>query len=194
MSASTVIQKIEEKAAAQCTEIQKDGAQKAAEIREKIAADTAKRLADLQAQTDMRAELILRAAAQQAASDNKIAVLNHKDALLKDARKAAKEQMLSLPDNERRALLEKWITENCDGYATELHFSEHDAQLFVSSKKDFGKNVTIGSIDKEIDGGLILSTAQYDIDLSFDAVLDMIFEQHEAQFAKCLFSENEGSV
>ena len=93
MSASTVIQKIEEKAAAQCAEIARDGEQKAAEIREKIAADTDKRIADLQAQTAVRAELILRAAAQQAASDNKIAVLNHKAALLKDAREAAKAQM-----------------------------------------------------------------------------------------------------
>ncbi|MGN0519420.1 MAG: V-type ATP synthase subunit E [Candidatus Fimenecus sp.] len=194
MSASTVIQKIEEKAAAQCAEIARDGEQKAAAVRDQIHTDTDKRIADLQAQTDMRADLIMRAAAQQAASDNKIVVLNHKDALLKDARKAAKAQMLALPDNERRALLEKWIAENCDGYATELHFSERDAQLFVASKKDFGKNVTIGSIDKEIDGGLVLSTEQYDIDLSFDAVLDMIFEQHEAQFANCLFSENEGSV
>lgn len=194
MSASTVIQKIEEKSAAQCAEIREDGAQKAAKIRAKIKADADKRLADLQAQTDLRAELILRAAAQQAASDNKIAVLNHKAALLKAARQAAKAQMLSFPDNERRALLEKWISENLDGTETELHFSERDAQLFVASKKDFGKNVTMGSIAKNIDGGVILSTAQYDIDLSFDAVLDMVFEQHEAQFAKCLFPENEGSV
>lgn len=194
MSASTVIEKIHEKAAAQCAEIQADGAQKAAEIRAKIKADADRRLADLQAQTDLRAELILRAAAQQAASDNKIAVLNHKAALLKDARKAAKEQILSCPDNERRALLEKWITENLDGTVTELHFSERDAQLFVASKKDFGKNVTIGSIAKNIDGGVILSTAQYDIDLSFDAVLDLIFEQHESEFASCLFAVNEGSV
>lgn len=194
MSASTVIEKIHEKTAAQCAEIQQDGAQKAAEIRAKIKADADRRLADLQAQTALRAELILRAAAQQAASDNKIAVLNHKAALLKDARKAAKEQMLSCPDNERRALLEKWITENLDDTVTELHFSERDAQLFVASKKDFGKNVTIGSIAKNIDGGVILSTAQYDIDLSFDAVLDMIFEQHESEFASCLFSVNEGSV
>lgn len=136
MSASTVIEKIHEKATAQCAEIQQDGAQKAAEIRAKIKADADRRLADLQAQTDLRAELILRAAAQQAASDNKIAVLNHKAALLKDARKAAKEQMLSCPDNERRALLEKWITENLDGTVTELHFSERDAQLFVASKKE----------------------------------------------------------
>lgn len=194
MSASTVIEKIHEKPAAQCAEIQADGAQKAAEIRAKIKADADRRLADLQAQTDLRAELILRAAAQQAASDNKIAVLNHKAALLKDARKAAKEQMLSCPDNERRALLEKWITENLDDTVTELHFSERDAQLFVASKKDFGKNVTIGSIAKNTDGGVILSTAQYDIDLSFDAVLDMIFEQHESEFASCLFAVNEGSV
>lgn len=194
MSANTVIQKIEEKAAAQCAEMQRDGEQKAAAIREKIHADTEKRLADLQVQTDLRAEMILRAAAQQAASDNKIAVLNHKDKLLKEARQAAKSAMQALPENERRALLEKWITENYDGGTAELHFSERDAQLFVASKKDFGKNVTLGSIAKDIDGGLILSTEQYDIDLSFDAVLDMIFEQHAAQFSKILFSENEGSV
>lgn len=194
MSASTVIQKIEEKAAAQCAEIQEDGAKSAAAVREKIQADLERRIADLDAQTALRAELILRAAAQQAASDNKIAVLNHKAALLKDAYTAAKEKMLSLPDNERRALLEKWITANCNDAATELHFSERDAQLFVASKKDFGKNVTIGSLAKDIDGGVILSTAQYDIDLSFDAILDMIFEAHEAEFASCLFAVNEGSV
>lgn len=194
MSASTVIQKIEEKAAAQCAEIEREGAQKAAEIREQIAEDAKKRLADLQSQTDLRAQMILRAAAQQAESDNKIAVLNHKNKLLKDARNAAKAQMCLLPDNERRALLEKWIAENADGSDAELHFSERDAQLFVASKKDFGKNMTIASIAKEIDGGLILSTEQYDIDLSFDAVLDMIFEQHAASFSARLFAADEGSV
>ena len=53
---------------------------------------------------------------------------------------------------------------------------------------------TQASIEKDIDGGLILSTEEYDIDLSFDAVLDMIFEQHESRFAESLFQTNEGSV
>ena len=184
MSANTVIQKIEEKAAAQCAQIEQDGKARAEEVQKSIAAETDKRIADLQAQTEIRRELLLRAAAQQAASDNKIAVLNHKHELLQQARAAAKVQMQNLSDSERRALLEKWISANIGDGATELRFSERDAQLFVASKKDFGKNVTLGSIEKDIDGGLILSTEEYDIDLSFDAVLDMIFEQHESRFAR----------
>lgn len=194
MSANTVIQKIEEKAAAQRTQIEQDGKARAEEMQKSIAAETDKRIADLQAQTEIRRELLLRAAAQQAASDNKIAVLNHKHELLQQARTAAKVQMQNLSDNKRRALLEKWISANIGDGATELRFSERDAQLFVASKKDFGKNVTLGSIEKDIDGGLILSTEEYDIDLSFDAILDMIFEQHESQFAESLFQTNEGSV
>lgn len=194
MSANTVIQKIEEKAAAQRTQIEQDGKARAEEVQKSIAAETDKRIADLQAQTEIRRELLLRAAAQQAASDNKIAVLNHKHELLQQARTAAKVQMQNLSDNKRRALLEKWISANIGDGATELRFSERDAQLFVASKKDFGKNVTLGSIEKDIDGGLILSTEEYDIDLSFDAILDMIFEQHESQFAESLFQTNEGSV
>lgn len=194
MSANTVIQKIEEKAAAQRTQIEQDGKARAEEVQKSIAAETDKRIADLQAQTEIRRELLLRAAAQQAASDNKIAVLNHKHELLQQARAAAKVQMQNLSDSERRALLEKWISANIGDGATELRFSERDAQLFVASKKDFGKNVTLGSIEKDIDGGLILSTEEYDIDLSFDAILDMIFEQHESQFAESLFQTNEGSV
>lgn len=194
MSANTVIQKIEEKAAAQCAQIEQDGKARAEEVQKSIAAETDKRIADLQAQTEIRRELLLRAAAQQAASDNKIAVLNHKHELLQQARAAAKVQIQNLSDSERRALLEKWISANIGDGATELRFSERDAQLFVASKKDFGKNVTLGSIEKDIDGGLILSTEEYDIDLSFDAVLDMIFEQHESRFAESLFQTNEGSV
>jgi len=194
MSANTVIQKIAEKAAAQCAQIEQDGKARAEAIQQEISAETDKRIADLQAQTEVRRELLLRAAAQQASSDNKIALLNHKHELLQQARAKAKAQMQNLSDNERRALLEKWIAANIGDGETELRFSARDAQLFVASKKDFGKNVTLGSIEKDIDGGLILSTAQYDIDLSFDAILDMIFEEHESRFAESLFQTNEGSV
>lgn len=194
MSANTVIQKIEEKAETQCEQLRADAAKKAEQLRADAEKACQMRVEQLQAQTDARIQLLHRAVAQQAVSENKIAVLNHKYRLLGETRAAAKASILALPDTKRRALLEGWIRSALSDAPTELHFSEHDAQLFVASKTEFGKHVVFGSIAKSIDGGVILSTAQYDMDLSFDAVLDAIFDAHKSEFAALLFEKNEGSV
>ena len=39
-----------------------------------------------------------------------------------------------------------------------------------------------------IDGGFLLCGETYDMDLSLDALLSDIFEQHEKQIADCLFA------
>ncbi len=191
MSANTVIQKIEEKADAQCAEILENGKARANELRQSAMSAAETRAADIREAAKAQSELLLRAAAQQAALDNKIDVLNHKHRLLDEARSAAKSALAALPDTERMALLEKYILESIGDGAATLQFSEQDAKLFIANKRDLGKNVKIGSIEPEMDGGVLVCTAQYDVDLSYDSLLDSIFEQHEKEIADCLFSDNE---
>ncbi len=176
MSANTVIQKIEEKANAACAEILKNGEARAEDIEKSAKA---------------QADLLLRAAAQQAALDNKIDILNHKHKLLSEVREAAKHALSALPDETRMAFLEKYIRENIGEGTVTLQFSEQDAKLFVAYKKDLGKNVKIGNIETEIDGGVLVCTESYDVDLSYDALLDSVFEQHEKEIADCLFAKKE---
>ncbi len=191
MSANTVIRKIEEKANAACAEILKNGEARAAEMRQTILAAAEARAEDIEKSAKAQADLLLRAAAQQAALDNKIDILNHKHKLLSEVREAAKHALSALPDETRMAFLEKYIRENIGEGTVTLQFSEQDAKLFVAYKKDLGKNVKIGNIETEIDGGVLVCTESYDVDLSYDALLDSVFEQHEKEIADCLFAKKE---
>lgn len=191
MSANTVIQKIEEKANEACAEILKNGETRAAEARRTILAAAEMRAAEIESSAKAQADLLLRATAQQAALDNKIDILNHKHKLLSEVREAAKKALSSQLDETRMEFLEKYIRANIGEGTATLQFSEQDAKLFVAHKKDLGKNVKIGNIETEMDGGVLVCTENYDVDLSYDALLNSVFEQHEKEIADCLFAENE---
>lgn len=209
MSANTVIQKIQEKAQAQCDEILENGKQKADAAREAILKDGKAKADDILEKAREDAAMLLRAGAQQASLDSKIDCLNYKHELLQKAKSEAKTKLLSYGAAEFCALAIKLSKENIRGEKMRLQVPKADKYTSSSFYKEAtGKDGTLlaameqAAIDAQgapltltldknaapIDGGFLLCGETYDMDLSLDALLSDIFEQHEKQIADCLFA------
>lgn len=209
MSANTVIQKIQEKAQAQCDEILENGKQKADAAREAILKDGKAKADGILEKAREDAAMLLRAGAQQASLDSKIDCLNHKHELLQKAKSEAKAALLSYGAAEFCALAIKLSKENIRGEKMRLQVPKADKYTSSSFYKEAtGKDgtllaameqaasdaqgapltLTLGENDAPIDGGFLLCGETYDMDLSLDALLSDIFEQHEKQIADCLFA------
>ena len=209
MSANTVIQKIQEKAQAQCDEILENGKQKADAAREAILKDGKAKADGILEKAREDAAMLLRAGAQQASLDSKIDCLNHKHELLQKAKSEAKEALLSYGAAQFCALSLKLAKENIRGEKMRLQVPNADKYTSAAFYKEAtGKDgtllaameqaaveaqgapltLTLDENDAPIDGGFLLCGETYDMDLSFDALLSDIFEQHEKQIADCLFA------
>lgn len=209
MSANTVIQKIQEKAQAQCDEILENGKQKADAAREAILKDGKAKADGILEKAREDAAMLLRAGAQQASLDSKIDCLNYKHELLQKAKSEAKTKLLSYGAAEFCALAIKLSKENIRGEKMRLQVPKADKYTSSSFYKEAtGKDGTLLAameqaasdaqgapltltLDKNaapIDGGFLLCGETYDMDLSLDALLSDIFEQHEKQIADCLFA------
>lgn len=209
MSANTVIQKIQEKAQAQCDEILENGKQKADAAREAILKDGKAKADGILEKAREDAAMLLRAGAQQASLDSKIDCLNHKHELLQKAKSEAKTKLLSYGAAQFCALAIKLSKENIRGEKMRLQVPKADKYTSSSFYKEAtGKDGTLLAameqaasdaqgapltltLDKNaapIDGGFLLCGETYDMDLSLDALLSDIFEQHEKQIADCLFA------
>lgn len=209
MSANTVIQKIQEKAQAQCDEILENGKQKADAAREAILKDGKAKADGILEKAREDAAMLLRAGAQQASLDSKIVCLNHKHELLQKAKSEAKAALLSYGAAEFCALTIKLSKENIRGEKMRLQVPKADKYTSAAFYKEAtGKDgtllsameqaasdaqgapltLTLDENDAPIDGGFLLCGETYDMDLSLDALLSDIFEQHEKQIADCLFA------
>lgn len=209
MSANTVIQKIQEKAQAQCDEILENGKQKADAAREAILKDGKAKADGILEKAREDAAMLLRAGAQQASLDSKIDCLNYKHELLQKAKSEAKTKLLSYGAAQFCALALKLAQENIRGEKMRLQVPKADKYTSSSFYKEAtGKDgtllaameqaasdaqgapltLTLGENDAPIDGGFLLCGETYDMDLSLDALLSDIFEQHEKQIADCLFA------
>ena len=194
MSANTVIQKIEEKANAQAKEILENGKQRAEQQKQEIL-DAAKARADaIRKQAEKDSEQLLRAGRQQASLDNKIAWLNHKHALLKEARKGAETALRALPQSELLSLYKPLLTEyvtkegatiRCNAAGLASGAEALLASVFAGTDAVW----TLSQTPADISGGFLVSTPQYDVDLSFDALLSELFEEHEKEIADVLFAD-----
>lgn len=209
MSANTVIQKIQEKAQAQCDEILENGKQKADAAREAILKDGKAKADGILEKAREDAAMLLRAGAQQASLDSKIDCLNHKHELLQKAKSEAKAALLSYGAAEFCALALKLAKENIRGEKMRLQVPKADKYTSSSFYKEAtGKDGTLLAAMEQaasdaqgapltltldenaapIDGGFLLCGETYDMDLSLDALLSDIFEQHEKQIADRLFA------
>lgn len=209
MSANTVIQKIQEKAQAQCDEILENGKQKADAAREAILKDGKAKADGILEKAREDAAMLLRAGAQQASLDSKIDCLNYKHELLQKAKSEAKAALLSYGAAEFCALAIKLSKENIRGEKMRLQVPKADKYTSSSFYKEAtGKDGTLLAAMEQaasdaqgapltltldenaapIDGGFLLCGETYDMDLSLDALLSDIFEQHEKQIADCLFA------
>lgn len=193
MSANTVIQKIEEKATTQAAEILKSGEERANQAKQDILNSAQVRAKALLEQAQKDSEQLLRAGAQQAALDGKIALLNHKHDLLNASKEAAKTALLALSQDEKWNLYKKLLAENTSGGRAVLQFNVEESaacteQVLQTLAKAAKAELELAKTPAQIDGGFLLCTEVFDIDCSFDALLDDLFALHEKEISDCLFA------
>ena len=217
MSAETVIKKIQDKAAAEAEAITNAGKAEAEALRSSILDEAQTKADAITDRGSSQAELILRGGVQEAELDNKISYLNTKHDLLNKAKLTAKKQLNKLSDKDWGELYTKLVSQYAMNGAVTIQASERDLPKFrnktfcadnfgekksllsrdkllheywgklLSDERNEKVSVTVSDEPADIDGGIILCGDEYDIDLSFDAILDEIFEQNEKEIADSLF-------
>ena len=199
----TVLDKIARKAAEDVEAIRAAGTQRAADLTATILGEAEKKAEQIKQDGAARVDLLLRGGRLQAASASKLRLLNKRQALLTDARLAAKQALASLPD-ERKDTLYASLCASCGMRGTVIvsvsegdmsHY--RDGSLLASwsalASEQSGRDVTfiLGETPADIDGGILLEGDVYDVDLSYDTLLDGVMEQHGKAVLDCLFGTGE---
>ena len=200
MSAGTVIEKIEEKAAAEAAAIRGAAEAKAREISAAILSEAEARAEAIRQSAQEQANRLLAAEKQQCGIETKISALNEKRRLLKELERASVALAAGFDAEQTAALLTKLAGEAVIAGEVRVGIAEKDAPLFADgallqswsdtfSRKN-GKAVTYYLSPKReaIAGGILLYGSHFDVDLSLETVVASVFEVHEKEIANCLFA------
>lgn len=200
MGADTVIEKIGEKAAAESEAIRKDSHVKAQNLRNTILAEAGEKAAEIRRSAEEQAARLISAGKQQSNLEAKISYLNEKKLLLANLRGEIKKELTHYDTGKMTELLTKLAAENPVPGDVFVCVSQKDAELFrqgdllsawsavATDKCGKPANYKLSEKHADIGGGLILQGTEYDVDLSFDTLLDTVFEEHEKEIADCLFA------
>ena len=200
MSAGTVIEKIEEKAAAEAAAIRGAAEEKAREIGAAILSEAEARAAAIRRGAQEQANRLIAAEKQQCGIETKISMLNEKRRLLKELERASVALAAGFDAEKTTALLTKLAGEAVLAGEVAVGIAEKDAPLFADGtllqswsdtfSRQNGKTVTYHlSPEREaIAGGILLYGSHFDVDLSLETVMASVFEAHEKEIADCLFA------
>ncbi|MDD4125017.1 MAG: V-type ATP synthase subunit E family protein [Eubacteriales bacterium] len=199
MSAETVVKKIEEKASAEVEAIKASAAQKAEQIRNAIKSEAERKARDILSNAGLQAELTVKRADQQARLERRISNLDFMHELLDGVREDVKRVMLAFDGRLWAQLYTRLVGENAINGFVKVRIPEADKARYsdgallqswsdaVTAKTGIKTVMTLADEYADIDGGLILCGEKYDVDLSFDAVLDEVFSNNEKAISDKLF-------
>lgn len=199
MSAGTVIGKIEEKAAAEAAAIRREAEEKARAAAAAILAEAKAKAKGIIRGAEEQAERLIAAGKQQSGLEARISYLNEKRRLLTELRKETVRRICDFDDAKTAELLTKLATEIPLAGEVLVGVSAKDAALIRkegllsswarTAMEKHGRSVVYQLAGDTISGsgGLILYGAEYDVDLTYDTLLDAVFATHEKEIADCLF-------
>ena len=201
MGAETVVKKIQEKAVAECEAIRSAYDARAEKTKEEILGDARKKAESIIKAAEAKASLTAMRTEQQASLENRIGVLDHKHYLLDGVRNEVLEKMKSFDTKKKLELYTRLVNENPVSGNVKVRIPEAEESIYADGKvleawsklisEKTGKT-TVMTLDGEkadIDGGLILCGEIFDIDLSYEAVLDDMFESSRSTIAEKLFGK-----
>ena len=201
MGAETVVKKIQEKAVAECEAIRSAYDAKAAETRKEIIGDARAKAENIIKAAEAKASLNAMRAEQQATLEGRIGVLDHKHKLLNGIRDEVLEKMKGFDAQKKLSLYTKFVSENPVTGNVSVKVPACDAAIYADGKvleawsklisEKTGKKtvMTLDSENADIEGGLILCGEIFDIDLSYEAILDDMFESSLCSIADKLFGK-----
>lgn len=106
---------------------------------------------------------------------------------------SAKEKLLGMPKIDYLKIIEKMISSNAND-GDEVIISKQDKDVITESfiskvGSNIKKKITLSNNYGDFTGGIILSSANVDKNLTFDVELKAIFEEKETEISKILFGE-----
>lgn len=201
MSNGSVYDKIIANSKEEALAIKEQGKLKADSITEQIMKETDLRMSQVREDAKKKCENNIKVALASLEQNKKQKVLNHKKSLIKDTFKEVLNQLLNLNDQD----LIKYVNNNLlknklDGGETIL-VNSNDYQrylkLFSTNSSVLDKildnkyQLILGKSPVDIKGGFIIESKYYDIDCSYEAILNALEETLETELAGKLFSEGE---
>ena len=212
--AGTILNKIRQKAEAEVQAIHQDSEEKADALRAAILKEADKRAKEILATAEKNASQVRQSSRQQATLSARIAQLDQKHRCLDEVCTCAKEAMQNLDDAQWAVLFTKLVLETPIPGEVEVRVPQQDAarykdpaycdkylsgyQVSGSLLEGWGTLLTqryqqshtlrLAEEYADIDGGLLLCGKEYDLNLSFDALLTELFESHEKEIADILFT------
>ena len=195
MSAETVTNKIEEKARAAAEAIIAEAKEKAVEERKAILDDASTRAAKMLDNAKQNAEIAERGRAQADSLNKKLGILEVKREALAKAKADAKTKLSAMDQATFTKIFSKYLSESeLTGSFVLLPAAAH-RDLCKNAVADFEKiagiTITVSDKNSETDTGFILSSENYDVEFSLDAILDSVFEKDESVIADILFETGD---
>lgn len=195
MSAETVTNKIEEKARAAAEAIIAEAKVKAEEERKAILDDASTRAAKMLDNAKQNAEIAERGRAQADSLNKKLGILEVKREALAKAKADAKAKLSAIDQAAFTKIFTKYLSESeLAGDFVLLPAAAHRSlceKAVADFEKSAGITITVSDKNAETDTGFILSSENYDVEFSLDAVLDSVFEKDESVIADILFETGD---
>ena len=194
MSAETVTIKIEEKARAAAEAIISEAKEKADKEREITLSNAKSRADKMLENSKQNAEIAERGRAQADALNNKLGVLGAKRQMLDIAKNDAKAKLGNINETEFARIFKKYISESNLSGSFELLPAEKHREFCKNSIGEFekcGLKITMSESNAPFETGFMLASENYDVEFSFDAILDAVFEKSEKDIADILFETGD---
>ena len=204
MGAEAIIQKINEKAAAEAAAIRSAGEQRAADTAERIRSAAQEAAAKTKARGAKAAEDIRYRERLKAEMEARKNALASKRAVLDEAFAAALEQLCALPEADWETKMTELVLEECMPGEVTVRFSQADLERYgdklpkllerwageLSDKYGEPCRLTLGEA-APIRGGMLFVGQKCDLDASFEMLLRDVRERKEYEVASQLFYEKE---
>lgn len=195
MSAETVTTKIEEKARAAAEAIIAEANEKAQSERKSILDDASIRAEKMLEGARLNAEIFEKGRAQADAMNSKLGILSLKRDMLAKARVEAKSKLAKMDASKFVSVFSKYLAASeLSGEYELIPSSSHRAfckEAVAEFEKSANIKLTVSDKDAEFDTGFMLSSKDYDVEFSIDAILDEVFENNEKDIANILFETGD---
>ena len=195
MSAETVTNKIEEKARAAAEAIIAEAKAKAEEERKAILDDASARASKMLDAAKQNAEIAERGRAQADSLNKKLGILEVKREALAKAKADAKAKLSTMDQATFTKIFTKYLAASELSGSFVLLPSAAHRDLCEKAVADLEKSasikLTISDKNAETDTGFILSSENFDVEFSLDAILDSVFEKDESIIADILFETGD---
>lgn len=201
----SVYNKIMEKATIEAQEIKTKGAKKAEQITDKVIQETKTKISQLMQEAREKNNDLIKTKNAELEQKSKQQVLSKQKDIIKATTNVALERLLALDDDTLKNLVVSYIQKSSLDSDILIKVNEKDYskyQKLFSSQSNSNLDllaelisskylITLSNERAEIEGGFIVIGKYYDLDYSFETILDSLEEQLITEVSEILFKSEE---